>query len=219
MCSPARSARPPRTAVPRTPADINHPGRGHSFAEGRASWRTRSKPDDGARSRSTLESDRRKSTNVLADTPVGQPRQHDRSSVRTWTRSPRARASTTTDRARAFNLELAIQMAKNNIKRVLYRVLCLVGRRGVRAWWARHGTSRPSTVKEFAKPRSNLNFDMLASPNHANFVYPGDFSDSDVPGHGAGPQSGRGCDRGCTSSKVLQVGANVPIEPTAFDGR
>jgi Zn-dependent M28 family amino/carboxypeptidase len=59
---------------------------------------------------------------------------------------------------------------------------------------------------------ANLNFDMLASPNYARFVYDGDGSDTDP----AGPPG---------SAQIEQVfldyfdSAGLQSEPTAFDGR
>ena len=59
---------------------------------------------------------------------------------------------------------------------------------------------------------------MLASPNHANFVYDGDFSDTHAAGHRAGRQPGRGVDReGLRATTSTRSGS--PTEPTAFDGR
>ena len=109
-------------------------------------------------------------------------------------------------------------MAKNNIKpanRVRF------------AWWGAEESGLVGATRyveaisneEFAKIAANLNFDMLASPNHANFVYDGDFSDTHAAGHRAGPQPGRGRDRGGRSSRLLQRRRTSPIEPTAFDGR
>ena len=66
----------------------------------------------------------------------------------------------------AFNLELAIQMAKNNIKPANKRPLRLVGRRGVRPR-RRDPVRRGDLERGVREVAANLNFDMLASPNHA----------------------------------------------------
>ena len=50
--------------------------------------------------------------------------------------------------------------------------------------------------EEFAKIAANLNFDMLASPNHGKFVYDGDFSRHAAAGHGAEREPGRRVHRG-----------------------
>ncbi|MGW6773508.1 M28 family metallopeptidase [Streptomyces sp. NPDC055037] len=59
-----------------------------------------------------------------------------------------------------------------------------------------------------------LNFDMIASPNFAQFVYDGD--DSDGEGSGAGPEGSAQLEKGITD---FLDSRNVPHEGTDFDGR
>ncbi|MGW2511813.1 M28 family metallopeptidase [Streptomyces scopuliridis] len=59
-----------------------------------------------------------------------------------------------------------------------------------------------------------LNFDMIASPNFAQFVYDGD--DSDGEGAGPGPEGSAQLEKGITD---FLDSRNVPHEGTDFDGR
>ncbi|MFB7272750.1 M28 family metallopeptidase [Streptomyces sp. NPDC056244] len=59
-----------------------------------------------------------------------------------------------------------------------------------------------------------LNFDMIASPNAAQFVYDGD--DSDATGAGAGPEGSAQIEKGITDFLDRQ---GAPHEGTDFDGR
>jgi Zn-dependent M28 family amino/carboxypeptidase len=68
---------------------------------------------------------------------------------------------------------------------------------------------------EFGKLAAYLNFDMLASPNHAKFVYDGDFSDTDDGGLPLNEGAAR-IEREFVS---YFTGEGIPTEPTAFDGR
>ena len=116
----------------------------------------------------------------------------------------------------AFNLELAIQMKKHKIRpanRVRF------------AWWGAEESGLVGSTRyveaisdaDFAQLAANLNFDMLASPNHANFVYDGDFSNSTPPATAPDVNPG--------AAKIEQDFVNyftahgIATEPTAFDGR
>jgi len=59
---------------------------------------------------------------------------------------------------------------------------------------------------------ANLNFDMLGSPNYVRFVYDGDGSDTPL----AGPPGSAQIEGLFNSYFASQ---NLPVEPTAFDGR
>ena len=71
--------------------------------------------------------------------------------------------------------------------------------------------------EDFAKIAANINVDMLASPNHANFVYDGDFSDTPPPATAPNVNPG--------AAKIEQdfvryfTSKGVATEPSAFDGR
>ena len=108
-------------------------------------------------------------------------------------------------------------MAKKNIKpanRVRF------------AWWGAEESGLVGATRyvaaisdeEFAKIATNLNFDMLASPNHANFVLRRRLLDTTAAGHRAGRQPGRGVDRAGVR-RLLRLASASPTEPTAFDGR
>ena len=116
----------------------------------------------------------------------------------------------------AFNLELARQISKHRIRPV--------NRIRFAFWGAEEsglvGSTRyvgALTAEERAKIAANLNFDMLASPNHANFVYDGDFSDTPPPATAPAVNPG--------AAKIEQdfvryfTSKGVATEPTAFDGR
>ena len=116
----------------------------------------------------------------------------------------------------AFNLELAVQMAR----------LGIVPANQVRfAFWGAEeegligstyyvGTLAP---EELAKVQMNLNFDMLASPNHAKFVYDGDFSDSAPPL--TAPDVNPGAAEIEQAFTAYFATGGIPTEPSAFDGR
>ncbi|MFJ2174526.1 M20/M25/M40 family metallo-hydrolase [Streptomyces sp. NPDC087851] len=70
------------------------------------------------------------------------------------------------------------------------------------------------TAQQRADLSLYLNFDMIASPNHAQFVYDGD--DSDGEGAGAGPEGSAQIEKGITD---FLDSRNVPHEGTDFDGR
>ena len=113
----------------------------------------------------------------------------------------------------AAQLEVAIQLAKvvkNPRNKVRF------------AWWSAEeegllGSTHyvaDATTAELGDIALVLNFDMLASPNFARFVYDGD--DSDHVGEGPGPEGSAAIE------KVLQdfyAARNLPTEGTDFSGR
>ncbi|MFD7095777.1 M28 family metallopeptidase [Streptomyces xanthophaeus] len=70
------------------------------------------------------------------------------------------------------------------------------------------------TDAEKKKIKLYLNFDMIASPNAAYFVYDGD--DSDATGAGPGPEGSAQIERGITG---FLDSKNIPHEGTDFSGR
>ncbi|MBI5104558.1 MAG: M20/M25/M40 family metallo-hydrolase [Solirubrobacterales bacterium] len=72
------------------------------------------------------------------------------------------------------------------------------------------------TDAEFGQIGLNLNFDMLASPNHARFVYDGDFSDSTPPGGAALAPGSADVEKAFVDYFKSQ---NLASAPTGFDGR
>ena len=195
------------------PPDVTIPVVGISFAEGQR-LANESDPTTG-QIIVDAQSDRRMSSNVLADTAGGNP--DNVTIVGSHLDSvPEGPGINDNGSGSAFNLELAIQMKKQNIKptnRVRF------------AWWGAEesglvGATRyvaATTEEEFAQIAANLNFDMLASPNHANFIYDGDFSDTPPPATAPAVNPG--------AAKIERDFVNyfnsegVYTEPTAFDGR
>ena len=160
------------------PTDVTIPVTGISFAEGeRLAGTSPTRPP--ASMIVDAQSDRRMSSNVLADTAGGNP--DNVTIVGSHLDSvPEGPGINDNGSGSAFNLELAIQMKKQNIKptnRVRF------------AWWGAEESGLVGATRyvaaisdeAFAQIAANLNFDMLASPNHANFVYDGDFSDTPPP--------------------------------------
>lgn len=111
----------------------------------------------------------------------------------------------------SMNLELALRMKKHHLR----------PRNKVRfIWFAAEESGLLGseyyvanlTPSELSNIAMNLNFDMVASPNYVRFVYDGDGSDTP----NAGPPG---------SDKIEQVfnaffkWRQLPVEPTAFDGR
>jgi Zn-dependent M28 family amino/carboxypeptidase len=161
------------------------------------------------------QSDRRQSSNVLADTATGNP--DNVTIVGSHLDSvPAGPGINDNGSGSAFNLELAIQMKERKIKptnRVRF------------AWWGAEESGLVGATRyvaaisdeAFAQIAANLNFDMLASPNHANFVYDGDFSDTPPPATAPDVNPG--------AAKIEQDfvdyfdAQGVETEPTAFDGR
>ena len=195
------------------PPDVEIPAVGISFAEG-ARLVNESDPTTGEIV-VEAESDRRKSTNILADTRSGDPDNVTivGSHLDGETTGP---GMNDNGSGAAFNLELALQMAKNRIRtenRVRF------------AFWGAEesglvGATRYVTAisdEEFAKIAANLNFDMLASPNHGKFVYDGDFSHTPPPATAPNVNPGAAY----IESVFLKYFSSVGIspDPTAFDGR
>jgi Zn-dependent M28 family amino/carboxypeptidase len=93
------------------------------------------------------------------------------------------------------------------------------------AWWGAEESGLVGATRyvaaisdeEFAKIAANLNFDMLASPNHANFVYDGDFSDTPPPA--TAPDVNPGAAKIERDFVDYFDSVGVATEPTAFDGR
>jgi Zn-dependent M28 family amino/carboxypeptidase len=194
------------------PPDVTIPVVGISYAEGD---RLATQTAPTGQIIVTAESDRRTSANVLADTRSGDP---DNVTIMGahLDSVPEGPGINDNGSGSAFLLETAIRMAKEKIRtenRVRF------------AWWGAEesglvGATRyvaAITDPEFAQIAANLNFDMLASPNHAKFVYDGDFSHTTPP----------------ATAPVVNPGAayieqrfvrffdsqDQETEPTAFDGR
>jgi Zn-dependent M28 family amino/carboxypeptidase len=115
-----------------------------------------------------------------------------------------------------FNLELALQMAKNKIRtenRVRF------------AFWGAEESGLVGATRyvaaisdeEFAKIAANLNFDMLASPNHGKFVYDGNFSHTPPPATAPNVNPGAAYIESVFNKYFASVG--ISPDPTAFDGR
>jgi Zn-dependent M28 family amino/carboxypeptidase len=196
-----------------TPPDVTIPAVGISYAEGDR-LANEADPTTG-QIVVQAKSDRRKSTNVLADTRSGNPDNATivGSHLDSVTEGPGINDNGS---GSAFNLELALQMAKNKIRtenRIRF------------AWWGAEesglvGANRyvaAITDEELAKIAANLNFDMLASPNHGKFVYDGNFSDTPPPATAPNVNPGAAY----IESVFLKYFASqrIPVEPTAFDGR
>ena len=71
--------------------------------------------------------------------------------------------------------------------------------------------------EEFAKIAANLNFDMLASPNHGKFVYDGNFSHTPPPATAPNVNPGAAYIEATFLKYFQSVG--IAPDPTAFDGR
>lgn len=115
----------------------------------------------------------------------------------------------------AFNLELAVQLAK----------LAAPTNRVRFAWWgaeeeglvgSTHYVTELSDA-EFDKIELNLNFDMLGSPNHAKFVYDGDFSHTTPPATAPTVNPGSAEIEAAFVNYFTSQGQYT--EPSAFDGR
>jgi Zn-dependent M28 family amino/carboxypeptidase len=195
------------------PADVTIPAVGISFAEGER-LTNEADPTTG-QVIVDAQSDRRSSTNVLADTATGNP--DNVTIVGSHLDSvPEGPGINDNGSGSAFNLELAIQMKKQNINptnRVRF------------AWWGAEESGLVGATRyveaisneAFDQIAANLNFDMLASPNHANFVYDGDFSDTPPPA--TAPAVNPGAAKIERDFVDYFSSAGVATEPTAFDGR
>ena len=196
-----------------TPPDVTIPVVGVSYAEGDR-LAGESDPTTGQIT-VQAESDQRKSTNILADTRSGDP--DDVTIVGSHLDSVvEGPGINDNGSGSAFNLELALQMAKKKIRtenRVRF------------AFWGAEESGLVGATRyvaaisdeEFAKIAANLNFDMLASPNHGKFVYDGDFSDTAPPATAPNVNPGAAYIEAAFLKYFRSVG--VDPDPTAFDGR
>ena len=112
----------------------------------------------------------------------------------------------------ATNLEIAEQIAKMKLRNKVRFVWFSAEESGLLGSEA-YVASLPDS--ERAKIAAMLNFDMVASPNFARFVYDGDLSDSPAPPGGAPAGSAD------IENLFLDyfAGQRLATEPTAFDGR
>jgi hypothetical protein len=112
----------------------------------------------------------------------------------------------------AMNLEIAEQVAKLKLRNKIRFIWFSAEESGLLGSEA-YVASLPDS--ERAKIAAMLNFDMVASPNFARFVYDGDLSDSPPPPGGAPPGSAD------IEAIFLDYFASQGLanEPTAFDGR
>ena len=156
--------------------DVTIPVTGIDFAEGQ---RLAGEADPVGQMIVDAESDRRMSSNVLADTAGGNP-----DNVTIVGIAPRLGSGGAGHQRQRLGLGVQprarLQMKKQHIKpanRVRF------------AWWGAEESGLVGATRyvaaisdeAFAQIATNLNFDMLASPNHANFIYDGDFSDTPPP--------------------------------------
>ena len=112
-----------------------------------------------------------------------------------------------------MNLEIAIQMAKQNIKPQQQVRYAFWGAEESGLLGSTHYVDN-LTDDQLAEIYANLNFDMLGSPNYVRFVYDGDGSDD--PDGLSGPPG---------SAQIEAIfndyfaKAGLATAPTAFDGR
>jgi Zn-dependent M28 family amino/carboxypeptidase len=202
---------PAQDGDPATP-EVTIPVVGTSFAIGENLATT---PGAAARVMTEVENEPRTSTNVLADTPGGNPANTIivGSHLDSVEEGPGINDNGS---GSAFNLELAVQMAKLGIQ---------PANRMRFAFWGAEESGLVGATKyvaaisdeEFAEIGMNLNFDMIASPNFARFVYDGDFSDTPPPA--TAPDINAGAveiERAFVSYFDSQ---GLASEPSAFDGR
>jgi Zn-dependent M28 family amino/carboxypeptidase len=196
-----------------TPPDVTIPAVGISYAEGdRLSQE--SDPTIG-QIIVTAESDQRKSTNIIADTRSGNPNNVTivGSHLDSVLEGPGINDNGS---GSAFNLELALQMADRRIRtenRVRF------------AFWGAEESGLVGATRyvaaisdeAFAQIAANLNFDMLASPNHGKFVYDGNFSHTPPPATAPDVNPGAAYIEATFLKYFQSVG--ISPDPTAFDGR
>jgi Zn-dependent M28 family amino/carboxypeptidase len=167
------------------------------------------------RVRTVTSNDARTSTNVLADTPGGNA---DRVVVVGSHLDSVAEGPGINDNGSgsSFNLELAIQMAKQGItptNKVRF------------AFWGAEESGLIGSTRyvaslseaDLGRVAANINVDMMASPNHARFVYDGDFSDTPPPA--TAPDVNPGSARIEQLFKDWFSSQGLYTEPSAFDGR
>jgi Zn-dependent M28 family amino/carboxypeptidase len=196
-----------------TPPDVTIPVVGISYAEGDR-LANEADPTTG-QIVVTAESDRRTSSNVIADTRSGDP---DNVTIMGahLDSVPEGPGINDNGSGSAFLLETALRMAEERIRtenRVRF------------AWWGAEESGLVGATRyvaaisdaEFAQIAANLNFDMLASPNHGKFVYDGDFSDTTPPATAPVVNPGAAY----IERKFVRYfdSQGIPTEPTAFDGR
>ncbi|HEX6027320.1 MAG TPA: M28 family peptidase [Solirubrobacter sp.] len=194
------------------PPDVKIPAVGISYGEG-----DRLAGLSGATAQIIVnaKSDQRKSTNILADTRSGDPNNVTivGSHLDSVTEGPGINDNGS---GSAFNLELALQMAERKVRtenRVRF------------AFWGAEESGLVGATRyvqaisdeEFAKIAANLNFDMLASPNHGKFVYDGDFSHTPPPATAPNVNPGAAYIESVFLNYFKSVG--ISPDPTAFDGR
>ena len=196
-----------------TPPDVTIPVVGISYAEGDR-LAGESDPTVG-QIIVQAKSDQRSSTNILADTRSGDP---DNVTIVGSHLDSVLEGPGINDNGSgsAFNLELAVRMAKKKIRtenRVRF------------AFWGAEESGLVGATRyvaaisdeEFAKIAANLNFDMLASPNHGKFVYDGDFSHTPPPATAPNVNPGAAYIESVFLKYFKSVG--IAPDPTAFDGR
>jgi Zn-dependent M28 family amino/carboxypeptidase len=108
-------------------------------------------------------------------------------------------------------LEIAIQMAKLNVKPVNKVRFLWFGAEEAGLLGSAHYVAS-LTARQKKDIAMNLNFDMIGSPNYVRFVYDGDGSSTPA----AGP-NGSATIEDVFAKYFAKVG--LPFEPTAFDGR
>ena len=199
--------------------DITLPVVGTSYAIGEelAVDDTTTAPVDDVRVHVAVDADndQRTSTNVLADTAGGNANRVVvvGSHLDSVQEGPGINDNGS---GSAFNLELAIQMAKQGIEPV---------NRVRFAFWGAEESGLVGATRYVAalsdpalgQLAANLNFDMLASPNHGKFVYDGNFSDTPPPA--TAPAVNPGAARIEQEFVDYFNSQGIPTEPTAFDGR
>jgi Zn-dependent M28 family amino/carboxypeptidase len=195
------------------PADVTIPAVGISYAEGER-LANETDPTTG-QIIVNAESDRRTSSNILADTRSGDP--DNVTIVGAHLDSvPEGPGINDNGSGSAFLLELALRMARERIRpenRVRF------------AFWGAEESGLVGATRyvdaisdeAFAQIAANLNFDMLASPNHANFVYDGDFSHTPPPATAPNVNPGAAYIERTFVDYFDSV--RIETEPTAFDGR
>ena len=194
------------------PPDVTIPAVGISYAEGE---RLAKETSPTGQVIVDAKSDRRVSSNILADTRSGNP--DNVTIVGSHLDSvPEGPGINDNGSGSAFNLELARQISKLRIRPV----------NKIRfAFWGAEESGLVGATRyveaisneDFAKIAANLNVDMLASPNHANFVYDGDFSDTPPPATAPAVNPGAAVIEQDFVRYFSSKG--VATEPTGFDGR
>jgi len=195
-----------------SPADVTIPVIGTSFDIGEDLATT---PGAAVRVVTDTQNDLRTSTNVLADTAGGNP---DNTIIVGSHLDSVDEGPGINDNGSgsAFNLELAIQMKKLGIQ---------PANRMRFAWWGAEESGLVGATRyvaavsdeEFERIGMNLNFDMMASPNFARFVYDGDFSDTPAPA--TAPDVNPGAAEIEDTFVNYFTSQGLASEPSAFDGR